>query len=128
MFATPASDLLDAHRGRRTVVATARARDAHQDGTRTAGPSRRTVDDVRVEEDHALRQRLPKALAEAPPSVEYAMVRTPRGYRVVDIVTEGSSLAKNYYDRFRKMMDDPNKGYPNVVKQLRDKVGGTVPI
>jgi len=47
---------------------------------------------------------------------------TPKGPRVVDIVTEGSSLTKNYYDQFRKKMDDPNEGYPNIVQKLKDKI------
>jgi phospholipid transport system substrate-binding protein len=54
--------------------------------------------------------------------VDYIVQQTQGGYRVVDIVTEGSSLTKNYYDQFRKMMDDPNKGYPHVVQKLRDKI------
>jgi phospholipid transport system substrate-binding protein len=54
--------------------------------------------------------------------VDYIVKDTPNGPRVVDIVTEGSSLTKNYYDQFRKKMDDPNEGYPNIVQKLKDKI------
>ena len=54
--------------------------------------------------------------------VDYIVMATPKGPRVVDIVTEGSSLTKNYYDQFRKKMDDPNEGYPNIVQKLKDKI------
>jgi phospholipid transport system substrate-binding protein len=55
--------------------------------------------------------------------VDYVVKQTPGGYRVVDIITEGSSLTKNYYDQFRKKMNDPNEGYPNIVEKLREKIG-----
>jgi ABC-type transporter MlaC component len=54
--------------------------------------------------------------------VDYVVKQTEHGYRVVDIVTEGSSLTKNYYEQFRKKMDDPAQGYPNIVQKLQDKV------
>ncbi len=54
--------------------------------------------------------------------VEYVVKRTANGYRVVDIVTEGSSLTKNYYDQFRKKMETAGEGYSNIVEKLREKV------
>jgi ABC-type transporter MlaC component len=54
--------------------------------------------------------------------VDYVVKQTEHGYRVVDIVTEGSSLTKNYYEQFRKKMENPAEGYPNIVQKLRDKV------
>ena len=57
-----------------------------------------------------------------PVLVEYIVKQTPNGLRVVDIVTEKSSLTKNYYDQFRKKMNDPAQGYPNIVAKLREKV------
>jgi ABC-type transporter MlaC component len=54
--------------------------------------------------------------------IDYVVKHTPSGYRVVDIVTEGSSLTKNYYDQFRKKMNNPNEGYPNIVQKLREKI------
>jgi phospholipid transport system substrate-binding protein len=54
--------------------------------------------------------------------VDYVVKRTPSGLKVVDIITEGSSLTKNYYEQFRKKMQDPNEGYPNIVQKLREKI------
>jgi phospholipid transport system substrate-binding protein len=54
--------------------------------------------------------------------VDYVVKHTDGGYRVVDIITEGSSLTKNYYDQFRKKMNNPNEGYPNIVQKLREKI------
>jgi len=54
--------------------------------------------------------------------VDYVVTQGSQGMRVVDIVTEGSSLTKNYYDQFRKKMHNPGEGYPNIVAKLRDKL------
>ena len=54
--------------------------------------------------------------------VDYVVKRTGDGFKVVDIVTEGSSLTKNYYDQFRKKMHNPDEGYPNIVQKLKDKI------
>ena len=59
---------------------------------------------------------------EPPIRVDYIVKQTPGGPKVVDIVTEGSSLTKNYYDQFRKKMRNPNEGYANIVQKLRDKI------
>jgi ABC-type transporter MlaC component len=40
----------------------------------------------------------------------------------VDVVTEGASMTKNYYEQFRQKMHDPNLGYPNIVQKLREKI------
>jgi ABC-type transporter MlaC component len=57
-----------------------------------------------------------------PVRIDYVLRRTPADWRVVDIVTEGSSLTKNYYDQFLKKMHDPSSGYPNIVAKLREKI------
>jgi phospholipid transport system substrate-binding protein len=59
---------------------------------------------------------------EPPVRVDYVVKQTTAGFKVVDIVTEGSSLTKNYYDQFRKKMHNPNEGYANIVQKLRDKI------
>jgi ABC-type transporter MlaC component len=64
---------------------------------------------------------------EPPIRVEYIVKQTPNGLRVVDIVTEGSSLTKNYYDQFRKKMHNPGEGYPNIVAKLREKIAKQQP-
>jgi ABC-type transporter MlaC component len=54
--------------------------------------------------------------------VDYVVKDTPAGLKVVDIITEGSSLTKNYYHQFRKKMNNPAEGYPNIVQKLREKI------
>lgn len=59
---------------------------------------------------------------EAPTTVDYIVVGEGGNYHVVDIVTEGSSLTKNYYVQFDKMLSNPEQGYAHVVKKLREKL------
>ena len=54
--------------------------------------------------------------------VDYIVKQTASGTKVVDIITEGSSLTKNYYDQFRKKMSNPAEGYPNIVQKLKEKI------
>jgi phospholipid transport system substrate-binding protein len=54
--------------------------------------------------------------------VDYVVKQTSTGPKVVDIITEGSSLTKNYYDQFRKKMNNPAEGYPNIVQKLKEKI------
>jgi phospholipid transport system substrate-binding protein len=54
--------------------------------------------------------------------VDYVVKQTAGGFRVVDIITEGSSLTKNYYEQFRKKMDTPGEGYGNIVQKLHEKI------
>jgi ABC-type transporter MlaC component len=54
--------------------------------------------------------------------VDYIVKQSNGGFICVDFVTEGSSLTKNYYDQFRKKMNNPNEGYPNIVAKLREKL------
>ena len=41
---------------------------------------------------------------------------------MVDIVTEGSSLTKNYYDQFLRMLTTDGQRYPHIVKKLSEKI------
>jgi phospholipid transport system substrate-binding protein len=79
---------------------------------------RQSAADIRVmtEARNRLKPREPAV------RVDYVVTQGSQGMRVVDIVTEGSSLTKNYYDQFRKKMHNPGEGYPNIVAKLRDKL------
>ncbi len=81
-------------------------------GTREAGGDTRVVTEAR----NKLKPREPAV------RVDYVVKQTAAGLKVVDIVTEGSSLTKNYYDQFRKKMHNPAEGYANIVQKLRDKI------
>jgi len=61
---------------------------------------------------------------EAPVTVDYVVAGQPGSFKVVDIVTEGSSLTKNYFEQFHKMLTTPGQGYPHVVKRLNDRIAG----
>jgi ABC-type transporter MlaC component len=54
--------------------------------------------------------------------VDYVVKQTAAGPKVVDIITEGSSMTKSYYEQFRKKMHEANEGYPNIVQKLREKI------
>ncbi len=54
--------------------------------------------------------------------VDYVVKQTAGGLKVVDIVTEGSSMTKVYYDQFLKKMHDPAEGYANIVAKLKEKI------
>lgn len=54
--------------------------------------------------------------------VDYMILGGGSGYKVVDIVTEGSSMTKNYYDQFHRMLTTAGQGYPYMVKKLNDKI------
>jgi ABC-type transporter MlaC component len=83
--------------------------------------SRDALGDTRVmtEAKNRLKPREPAV------RIDYVVKRTPEGFKVVDIITEGSSLTKNYYDQFRKKMHNPDEGYANIVQKLRDKIAKT---
>jgi len=52
--------------------------------------------------------------------VVYAMEQTPAGWQVVDIITDGVSLAKNYRFEFNKILKD--KGIDELISRLDSKV------
>jgi ABC-type transporter MlaC component len=54
--------------------------------------------------------------------VDYVILGAGARYRVVDIVTEGSSMTKNYYDQFHRMLTTDGQKYPYLVQKLRDKI------
>lgn len=54
--------------------------------------------------------------------VDYVILDQGDRYRVIDIVTEGSSMTKNYYDQFHRMLTTAGQGYPHLVKTLKDRI------
>ncbi len=42
--------------------------------------------------------------------------------RVMDIVTEGSSLSKSYNKQFSDILANPAQGYPHLVKKLNERI------
>jgi ABC-type transporter MlaC component len=54
--------------------------------------------------------------------VDYVVHGTGTALHVVDIVTEGSSLTKSYYDQFHRMLGNPAEGYAYIVRKLNEKL------
>jgi phospholipid transport system substrate-binding protein len=54
--------------------------------------------------------------------IDYVVRGAGGDFHIVDIVTEGSSLSKNYYDQFHRMLTNPEQGYPFIVKKLTEKL------
>jgi ABC-type transporter MlaC component len=71
---------------------------------------------IRTEAKSKLKPRDPAV------QVDYVVKAYGNGFKVVDIVTEGSSLTKNYYDQFHKFLTTPGQGYPHIVKKLNEKI------
>lgn len=53
--------------------------------------------------------------------VDY-VVQGDGSYKCIDIVTEGSSMTKNYYDQFHRMLTTEGQKYPYLVQKLKDKI------
>lgn len=71
---------------------------------------------VRMEARNRLAPRDP------PLQIDYVVAATGDAWHVVDIVTEGSSRTKNYYEQFDRMLLDSSEGYPYIVKKLKEKI------
>ncbi|HEY2515735.1 MAG TPA: ABC transporter substrate-binding protein, partial [Polyangiaceae bacterium] len=54
--------------------------------------------------------------------VDYVVHERDGKVYVVDVITEGSSLAKAYYEQFDKKLKNKDEGYPNIVAKLREKI------
>jgi phospholipid transport system substrate-binding protein len=71
---------------------------------------------VRTEASSKLKPRDP------PVQIDYIIQGAAGAYHVVDVLTEGSSLTKNYYDQFHRMLTTPEQGYAYIIKKLNDKL------
>ena len=75
------------------------------------------VSKVRTEAKNKTKPRDPAV------QVDY-IVRCGANCGVIDLVTEGSVLSKNYYDQCHKMLTTEGQGYPYLVQKLKDKIAG----
>ncbi len=55
-----------------------------------------------------------------PISVDYVLHKVEGKWRVYDIVTEGSSLVRNYQNQFRRIIN--KKGFSELIARMRKKV------
>lgn len=61
-----------------------------------------------------------KDAREEPISIDYVVRAQSSGQRIVDVVTEGSSMVNNYRSSFGRIMK--KGGFPEVLKRMRKKV------
>ncbi len=54
--------------------------------------------------------------------VDYVIRSQGDNHKVIDIVTEGSSMTTSYYRQFTKELGKDNAGFPKLVQKLKDKV------
>jgi phospholipid transport system substrate-binding protein len=68
-----------------------------------------------------------KDAREEPMSIDYVVRTETAGQRIIDVVTEGSSMVSNYRSSFNRIMK--KGGFPEVLKRMRKKIasGGTGP-
>jgi phospholipid transport system substrate-binding protein len=57
---------------------------------------------------------------EEPISIDYRLMKVGGGWRVVDVVTEGSSLVNNYRNQFHRVIQ--KDGYEALVRRMKDKL------
>jgi phospholipid transport system substrate-binding protein len=57
---------------------------------------------------------------EEPISIDYQLMKEGGGWRVVDVVTEGSSLVNNYKNQFHRVIQ--KDGYEALVRRMKDKL------
>ncbi|MBX3212016.1 MAG: ABC transporter substrate-binding protein [Labilithrix sp.] len=74
------------------------------------------ISKVRTEAKNKAKPREPAV------QVDYIIKSQGSDHKVIDLVTEGSILTKNYYDQSHKMLTTPGQGYPYFVQKLRDKI------
>ena len=60
-----------------------------------------------------------KDAREEPMSIDYVVRSAGAGQRIVDVVTEGSSMVANYRSSFNRIMK--KGGFPEVLKRMRKK-------
>jgi phospholipid transport system substrate-binding protein len=57
---------------------------------------------------------------EEPISIDYQLMQASSGWRVVDVVTEGSSLVNNYRNQFHRVIQ--KDGYDALVRRMKEKL------
>jgi phospholipid transport system substrate-binding protein len=58
---------------------------------------------------------------EEPVTIDYRMLQVGDAWRVIDIVTEGSSLVDNYKSQFNRIIQ--KDGFDALLKRMKDKLG-----
>ena len=62
----------------------------------------------------------PQKPEEEPIAIDYRLVEGGSGWKVIDIITDGSSLVNNYRNQFSRIIK--KDGYDSLVKRMKDKL------
>jgi ABC-type transporter MlaC component len=54
--------------------------------------------------------------------IDYVVREINGKLQIVDMITEGTSLTKSYYEQFDKKLKTPSDGYPNIVLKLKERL------
>ena len=54
--------------------------------------------------------------------IDYVVREINGKLQIVDMITEGTSLTKSYYEQFDKKLKTPSDGYPNIVAKLKERL------
>ena len=54
--------------------------------------------------------------------IDYVVREINGKLQIVDMITEGTSLTKSYYEQFDKKLKNPADGYPNIVTKLKERL------
>jgi ABC-type transporter MlaC component len=54
--------------------------------------------------------------------IDYVVREINGKLQIVDMITEGTSLTKSYYEQFDKKLKNPADGYPNIVSKLKERL------
>jgi phospholipid transport system substrate-binding protein len=57
---------------------------------------------------------------EEPIAIDYQLMKTSGGWRIVDVVTEGSSLVNNYRNQFHRVIQ--KDGFDALIRRMKDKL------
>ena len=64
----------------------------------------------------------PSNARERPVTIDYRLQRRGEAWIVYDIVTNGASLVQSYHDAYTRIIRDPSKGFPELLRRLRTRV------
>lgn len=57
-----------------------------------------------------------------PTQIDYVVSSVGSEHRVVDVIVEGASATKSYYEQLHRMLTDPDQGYPFVVRRMEARL------
>lgn len=69
----------------------------------------------------------PSNARDRPVTIDYRLQRRGDAWIVYDIVTNNASLVQSYHDAYTRIIRDPSKGFPELLRRLRARVTQPAP-